>query len=153
MKGMQLDRRHFLGSLLLLPASALIAAEEGTSIPPGSVAVRGTLETPDAESAALRLSDGSLVHLHGDEQTEKVLHDERLKGLDFEAVGCRGADGSLTILPIHLAALFVYEKGKRLRVTYYCDVCAIRTYSPGICMCCRQNTRVDLVDPASITGR
>lgn len=151
---MQLDRRHFLGSLLLVPAGALTAAEVGTKhAPPGSVAVRGMLEAPDAESAALRLSDGSLVHLHGDEQTEKVLHDDRLKGLDFEVVGRRGADGSLTALPIHLAALFVYEKGKRLRVTYYCDVCAIRTYSPGICMCCRQETRVDLVDPASITGK
>ena len=150
---MQLERRHFLGTLLLLPATALLAAQDTAKIaPPGSVALRGKLETPDAESAALRLRDGSLVQLHGDEQTEKVLHDERLKGLDFEAVGRRGADGSLTILPIHLAALFVYEKGKRLRVTYYCDVCSIRTYSPGVCMCCRKDTRIDLVDPASITG-
>jgi hypothetical protein len=32
-------------------------------------------------------------------------------------------------------------------VTYWCEVCAIRTYTPGECMCCQENTELDLRDP------
>lgn len=142
------SRRHFLGSLLLLPAGAM-AAEDRKALPSGTKNFRGKLEAKN--QPGLRQSDGAFVRLKGDEQTEKVLRDERLQGLDFEIAGQRGADGVVSILPIHLAALFTYQHGKRLRVTYYCDVCAIRTYSPGMCMCCREDTRVDLVDPAEIT--
>jgi hypothetical protein len=148
---MLFSRRHFLAVAWSVPPLALHAAEDRPSAPAGSIAVRGKLEAPDESTAGLRVDKGAFVRLHGDEQTEKVLHDERLQGMDFEVLGERQADGSVKILPIHLAALFTYKQGQRLRVTYYCDVCAIRTYSPGMCMCCRENTRVDLVDPEAIT--
>jgi hypothetical protein len=148
---MPLSRRHVLGFALSLPAISLHAAEDKAVPPAGSVAVRGKLEALDESTAGLRQADGRFVRLQGDEQTEKVLHDQRLQGIDFEVLGERQADGSVKILPIHLAALFTYKQGQRLRVTYYCDVCAIRTYSPGMCMCCREDTRVDLVDPEAIT--
>ena len=138
-------RRHFLGSLLLVPA--LLSAEDAD----GADTLRGRLEARSETEAGLRMTDGSFVRLKGDEQTEKVLQDPRLQGIDFEVRGKRQSDGSFSILPIHLAALFTYKEGQRLRVTYYCDVCAIRTYSPGMCMCCREDTRVDLVDPDAIT--
>jgi hypothetical protein len=148
---MPCSRRHALVFALSLPVLALRAAEDRSAPPAGSVAVRGKLEAPEEGTAGLRQADGAFVRLQGDEQTEKVLHDQRLQGLDFEVLGERQADGSVKILPIHLAALFTYKQGQRLRVTYYCDVCAIRTYSPGMCMCCREDTRVDLVDPEAIT--
>jgi hypothetical protein len=34
-------------------------------------------------------------------------------------------------------------------VTYYCDVCSIRYYQPGRCVCCQQETRVDLHDEST----
>ena len=32
-------------------------------------------------------------------------------------------------------------------VTYWCEVCAIRSYTPGLCVCCRDETTLDLRDP------
>jgi hypothetical protein len=40
--------------------------------------------------------------------------------------------------------MFVHQGGKRLFVTYWCDVCSIRTYTPGLCLCCRKETDLDL---------
>ena len=68
---------------------------------------------------------------------------------DFEIVGAVQGD-TVTIRPIHTPSLFVYKDGKRLRVTYWCDVCAIRTYTPGICWCCREETELDLRDPDKV---
>lgn len=142
-------RRHFLGTLLLVPVSlGLEGGERGAS----QQRLRGRLEVPSEGMAGIRTDDGKRVALHGDEQTEKVLRDGRLQGWDFEVRGHLREDGCFEILPIHLAALFTYRDGKLLRVTYYCDVCAIRTFSPGICMCCRDETRVDTVDPEVVTG-
>ncbi len=143
------NRRRFLG-VLAAPA-LLVWAPRSHAEQPAPDHLRGRLEAPSEEQAGLRLPDGTFVELHGDEQTRKVLHDKRLLGWDFEVHGHRRTDGSFEILPIHLAALFTYRADKLMRVTYYCDVCAIRTYSPGMCLCCREDTRVDVVDPDAIT--
>jgi hypothetical protein len=144
------SRRALLRGLLLLPTAGSLAAF-AESPGSGSAGIRGKLHTPTEEEAWLQTEDGRKIRLHGDEQTELVLHDERLKELEFELHGEAKGDDGFEILPIHRPALFAWVNGERLRVTYYCDVCAIRTYSPGMCMCCREDTRVDLVDPAVIS--
>ena len=88
--------------------------------------------------------------LSGDADTLGVLKDERLADTDFEVAGKAVGVGKFAVNPIHTHALFVHQKGKRLMVTYWCDVCAIRTYTPGLCWCCRENTAVDLRDPSSV---
>jgi hypothetical protein len=35
-------------------------------------------------------------------------------------------------------------------VTYWCAVCAIRTFTPGICWCCREETELDLLEPDKV---
>jgi len=95
------------------------------------------------------MADGRLLLLSGDDDTLGVLNDQRLAGSDFEVIG--GATGdAVAIEPIYTAALFAYKDGKRLRVTYWCDVCAIRTYTPGLCWCCREETVLDLRDPDTV---
>ncbi len=97
----------------------------------------------------LGMADGRMVRVTGDEPTEKILHDARLSGRVFEAKGhATGAD-SFAIDPIETRPMVVMDGAKRFRVTYYCDVCSIRTYSPGPCMCCQAETRLDLIDPAA----
>lgn len=140
-----LYRRHILSAAL----AALAAPDAWAERPPQRF--RGKLVVPAEDLAWLELEDGAKMPLSGDEQTNKVLKDRRLNGWDFEVYGNRQQDGSFVILPIHQAALFTYRDGKQLRLTYYCDVCAIRTYSPGICACCRDETRLDPVDPKTIT--
>src|SRR3954447_13442809 len=139
---MALRRRGFLLMLTLAPAF-------GAAVEKGSVAVRGKLTKTAGDKPALQTPDGRLVALSGDDDTVGVLRDTRLAGSDFEAGGKLKGE-NLAINPIYTAALYAYKDGKRLRVTYWCDVCAIRTYTPGICWCCRQETELDLRDPAKV---
>lgn len=127
-------RRH----LLLLPAAGIWAAEiEGKSL-------RGRLL--GGEPPAIGTPDGRRVPVDGDAQVRGVLRDKRLLDSDFEVVGKMDDNGVFQAAPIHQNPLFVHRGGKRLYVTYWCDVCAIRTRTPGICWCCQEETELDLRD-------
>ena len=108
----------------------------------GPQSLRGRLR-----GGKLVLPGGSVVTLTGDDETQKVLADERLEDADFEVAGHEAGQNSFRVEPIHIPALFVYRGGKKLRVTYWCDVCYIRTYAPGLCWCCRKETLLDPKEP------
>lgn len=127
---------------LLLPLAAASAAAQGKDT------VRGRLIQDESRPPAIRSADGSVVRLHGDRETIGVLRDGRLADDDFEAVGSRRNDGGFDVDPIHLRALFVHRNGKRLVITYWCAVCSIRTFTPGRCVCCQEETSLDPRDPA-----
>lgn len=113
-----------------------------TTVP--GISVRGKLtKTPDKQPA-LDPGDHKLISLSGDDATVAVLNDERLAGTDFEAVGHFDSPGHFVIDPITSRSMFVHKNGKRLMVTYWCDVCYIRTYTPGKCVCCQKWTDLDL---------
>jgi hypothetical protein len=135
---MTLNRRRFL-TIVLLAAPAFGWEDDGVS-------VQGELTTGPDGRPVLRTSDGKLIYLDGDKSTVGVLHDVRLKGAQFEALGHFTAPDRFEILPIHKRAMFVHKDGKRLMVTYWCDVCGIRSYTPGPCWCCQQETELDLRD-------
>ncbi len=104
--------------------------------------IRGTLAVSD--SPALIIEPGKRrLPLSGDEPTMGVLRDKRLQNVSLEAVGVETA-GQFQIDPIHTKAMFVHKDGKRLLISYWCDVCYIRTYTPGICWCCQKETDLDL---------
>jgi hypothetical protein len=129
------------GFLVLLPAAAFGVDS------PGGERFRGKLR--QGSKPALDQGGGKMLYLSGDDDTIGVLNDKRLAGSDFEVIGQMQGD-TVAINPIHTAAVFVYKEGKRLRVTYWCDVCAIRTYTPGLCWCCREDTELDLRDPDTV---
>lgn len=110
----------------------------------GATSLRGRLlagEPPTVETAG-----GERVPVDGDEQVRAVLRDKRVIGSEFEVVGQKSAKGVFQAAPIHENPLFIHRGGKRLYVTYWCDVCAIRTRAPGICWCCQEETELDLRD-------
>lgn len=129
-----MQRRH----LFLVPVAGLWAADTGGK------SLRGRLRA--GEPPTLETLDGRRVALDGDNQVRGVLRDKRVIGSDFEVVGQPGADGVWQAAPIHENPLFVHRDGKRLYVTYWCDVCAIRTRTPGVCWCCQEETELDLRD-------
>jgi hypothetical protein len=139
---MALSRRRFL---VMFPCTAAVLVAADTAGMP----FRGRLVKGPGGQAALQTADGKTLLLTGDDDTVGVLNDQRLAGADFEIVGTLKGD-TVAINPIHTAALFAYKDGKRLRVTYWCDVCAIRTYTPGLCWCCREDTVLDLRDPDTV---
>ena len=127
-------RRHFSTLLAMSVATVARAAESLQSF-------RGKL-SPGAQPR-LTGSQGSTL-LTGDAGTMLVLGDQRLSGTDFEVVGePSGEPGLFRVGPLHKRAMFVHQAGKRLMVTYWCAVCSIRTFTPGVCMCCQDETALD----------
>lgn len=108
--------------------------------------VRGKLGWNAAHQPVLVQGDKSIL-LSGDATTQAILQDERMQGSDFEVIGHFTAPDRFEIDPIHTVAIFVYKNGKRQKITYWCDVCYIRTLAPGTCVCCQKYTDLDLQDP------
>jgi hypothetical protein len=129
---------HFLQVACLFFAASAAFAEA-----PKASVVSGTLTQPEGAPPAIRTEDGKLVALGGDADTLGVLNDKRLRGAHLEVKG-HLQGGLFAVDPIHTDAMHVYKDGKRLIITYWCDLCAIRTYTPGICWCCQKNTELDL---------
>lgn len=106
--------------------------------------VRGKL----VEGPAVRTNNGWTVGLEADAPSIAVLRDPRIMKEEFLGAGEFAASDRFRLDPIHKKALFVVRDGKPLVVTYWCDVCAIRTYSPGKCGCCQEETAFDPRDPS-----
>lgn len=127
----------------MLPAALYAASVPG-------LAIRGKLEQREGQAPTLVVSGEKTLELHGDDATMGVLKDKRIAGFDLEAIGHFVNPGLFEVDPIHTKALYVHKDGKRLLITYWCDVCYIRTYTPGVCWCCQKYTDLDLretIDP------
>jgi hypothetical protein len=133
---------------LLLPcvviATLLVSALPGAE---ASSTLRGKLRQPAGGSPYIETPAGQRVQLSGDEPTIKVLNDERLRDADVEVAGRTVSPDRFQINHIHIPSIFFYKDGKRLQVSYWCDVCYIRTSSPGICWCCQKQTDLDPIEP------
>ena len=128
--------------LLALLAIPLLAADSG----PG-VTLRGKLTVRQGQPATLQTADRQTVTLEGDDTTSKLLGDSRLSGFEVEARGHFIAPGRFRIDPSHTHSLMVRQNGHLKLITYWCDVCSIRAYTPGPCVCCQKETTLDLRDP------
>jgi len=129
--------------LCLFALAALCLAAD----PKSTVTLEGKLVIRSGKSAQLQLASGDLVTLNGDTPTQKVLGDERINGFDVRAKGHYTAARQFLIDPMHERALLVKKDGRLKMVTYWCEVCSIRAYTPGPCVCCQQETTLDLRDP------
>lgn len=127
--------------LLLLAFAALSFADAPSAI------VRGKLAQRAGQPPAIETSDHKFISLEGDAATLGVLTDKRLAGTDLNLKGHFSGANQFIVDPIHTKAMLVHKNGKTYRITYWCDVCAIRTYTPGPCICCQQETQLDLRDP------
>ena len=123
--------------------SCLLAAALALAWGAGSEVLRGKL----TQGPAMETADRGVVALDGDAPTRAVLSDKRLHGFDVEAKGHFTAPGRFAVDPIHMRAVLVRLGGRLKYVTYWCDVCSIRSYAPGPCWCCQRETTLDLRDP------
>ena len=132
---------RFCLCILALATAALAADTQPT------VTVRGKLAVHEGQPATLETTDHKTVSLDGDETTRKVLGDQRLNGFELQVKGHYTAPGRFQIDPTHTHSTLVNKDGHLKMVTYWCEVCAIRSYTPGLCVCCRDETTLDLRDP------
>ena len=122
-------------SYLPFCASAAVASTSQT--------ISGVLILPSPTKPALQSTDRTLP-LHGDESTMGVFLDKRVHGLTFQLTGLLEPSGTFEVGPIHTKSMVVLKDARKLFVTYWCDICSIRTYTPGICWCCQEETELDL---------
>jgi hypothetical protein len=139
--------RLFLLCALPLAMASVCFAESPKAGDAPAATIRGKLVQRENETPALETDGHKLIVLKGDGSTEHVLHDKRLAGLDLEAAGHFTDADHFEVNPFHTRALHVVKDGKRLIVTYWCDVCSIRTYEPGPCWCCQRETKLALREP------
>jgi hypothetical protein len=125
-------------------ASLCFAADTSGS----SVALRGKLVQQDGK-AFIETAEHKRVQLEADEPSTKVLNDARLNNSDFEVRGHYAGPDQFQVDPFEKRALHVYVDGKPKVVSYWCNVCYIRTYVPGKCWCCQKETDLDPQDPDS----
>jgi len=131
------------GCLILLAAAlCAFAADMGKS-----ETINGKLVIVAGKPPQLITAAKLGIALDGDESTRKILGDQRLNGFDAQAQGHFTAPGKFLIDPIHTTALKVVKDGHLKMITYYCDVCNLRAYTPGPCVCCQKETTLDLIDP------
>ena len=128
---------RFCLCLLVLAAGSALAADS----------LRGKLVLGDGKPPVVETAEHKLVTLDGDEPTRKVLGDQRLNGFEVEAKGHFTAPDHFLIDPIHTRSMLVRQDGKLRMVTYWCDICSIRSFTPGPCVCCQRETTLDLRDP------
>jgi hypothetical protein len=135
---------HFFRLLACLIFASACFAESPKTIDTAATTVRGKLIQHENQTPAIELADHKLIALEGDGSTERVLHDKRIAALDLEAKGHFTDATHFQVDPFHTHALHVIKDGKRLLITYWCDVCSIRQYEPGPCWCCQRETALAL---------
>jgi hypothetical protein len=129
----------------VLAAAALCVASDADIHQ--AVTVRGKLVVEEGKPTVIETPDHQRIQLDGDNPTKKVLGDSRLNGFEVQARGHYTSPGQFAVDPIHTHAFMVNREGHLKMVTYWCDVCSIRAYTPGPCVCCQQETTLDLRDP------
>ena len=135
---------RLLRFLLIAVFSFLCLAESPKTVDTTVAVIRGKLIQRENQAPAIEMVDHKLIVLEGDGPTVHVLHDKRLAGVDLEAKGHFTSADHFQIDPFHTHALHVVKDGKRLLITYWCDVCSIRQYEPGPCWCCQRETALAL---------
>ena len=130
-------------NLLILLALSLACYAGACYAGDSATSIRGKLTVRDGKPA-LELNGAKVVPLDGDEPTRGILKDKRLADADLEATGHFASSGLFVVDPIHTKALHVYHDGQRHTISYWCNTCSIRTYTPGICWCCQEETALDL---------
>jgi hypothetical protein len=132
----------------LVPGSGF-AAEAGkiVSASESNLVVRGTLTCSDNESKevpcsekrsvlALKTEKGQLYLLKDDKLSRTLIEEKRLRTKDFQLTLRKSKDSS----SYEIVTSQFFRDGKLYDFYYFCDVCNITTHSPGLCMCCRQET-------------
>lgn len=127
-----------------------VAVSLPAATPPASQTsetLNGTLSVPNDGPATLQTSDHRTISLAGDDTTMKVLADPRVNGFHVQVKGHYTSPGKFQIDPSFQHSLLVHKDGKLKLISYYCDVCNIRDYTPGPCRCCQRETTLQLIDP------
>ena len=94
----------------------------------GAAAGRCTLET----------GDGKLHPFLASDPLAAVFEDPRVRGQEVVVRARPRPDGALEIVKVYSV-----KQGKLHDVHYYCEICNITAYAPGLCPCCRREMELE----------
>jgi hypothetical protein len=130
--------------MLFLCAASLYAADIHQ---PETTIVRGKLTVAPGKPPVLETAEHKPIALEGDDTYGKVLADPRLNGFEIEVHGRFTSPDHFVLNPSHTHSMLVRKDGKLKLVSYWCDICSIRAYTPGPCVCCQRETELELREP------
>ena len=119
-----------------LVALALAAALNGASVS-GDQVLRGKLRQETDKAPVIQTPDVKSYTVSGDDFTKAQMADSKLNGREMELEGRFTGPGHF-----EATKLYTVKDGKRYVITYWCDICSIRTHMPGRCMCCQVPTEL-----------
>ncbi len=131
-----MNRRTLFAAIAaaVLPSAAQAALRSPLR---GRVAPDKSKPSTQVDSLFFLTEAGGKEIVTGDEFSMGQLRDPRLAGRLWELQGEQKAGG-----PFEIQKLFTIKDGKRYTVKYFCKVCNIYTYEPGLCMCCQDETEL-----------
>ncbi len=140
-----------LATLLFSVPTSLLAAEVGSSNPQGEgsalTVVRGHAVCLDARgnvvdslfgcpSTSIRFGfaggDGRLYRFSPADTMTPLFTDTRVRQRELQITARLKAGNELEIIKVQSV-----KDGKLYDISYYCSVCSITAYVPGLCPCCR----------------
>lgn len=69
--------------------------------------------------------------------------------MDIEIEGRYTSPQVFSANPIHRKPVWTRQQGKRMIVSYWCEICYIRFYVPGTCWCCQKESVLEPKDPTT----
>ncbi|MCI0490387.1 MAG: hypothetical protein L0229_27655 [Blastocatellia bacterium] len=135
-------------SILVLLSSVAVARPAVSIQQTDRVVVRGrvvclneqgkplTGDCPDLPSAfGLKSNDGKLYRFLTEDTATAIFTDARVRARELQITAVTRSQDRLEIIKIQSV-----KEGKLYDLYYFCEVCNIITYEPGLCMCCREET-------------
>jgi hypothetical protein len=88
---------------------------------------------PAAGRFALETGDGKLHPFLESDPLAAIFEDPRVRGQEVVVKARPHPDGAVEIVKVYSV-----KQGKLHDVHYYCEICNITAYAPGLCPCCRR---------------
>ena len=102
----------------------------------GVVELKGKVQRAEEKTnLEFRTAEGAVYELKRDNMSEALFADTNLHAKILLLKGRVVEDGKGFKVTGNLHSL---KAGKRHELFYYCDICAITTSTPGLCLCCRE---------------
>jgi hypothetical protein len=87
----------------------------------------------DSERFALETADGALHAFPPGDLLAAIFKDARVRERELAVRARPRPDGTAEIIKVYSV-----KHGQLHDMYYYCEVCAITAYAPGLCPCCRR---------------
>jgi len=146
-RGLPAEPRYNQEMRCFLCLGLLVAAAWAADSLPSHQTLNGKLDIRQGKPPVLVTTDRKRIVLEGDDTESEVLADARVNGFEVQVTGHFTPEGHFLIDPAHHHPLLVRKDGHLKLITYWCDVCSIRAFTPGPCACCQKETALDLRDP------